>query len=167
MPSLITHFKPYGITFHMNGQLTKLDSKQACNKCKNLKNLNSRIGNIHWLKLLWFLFAFTWITSCVDYTINLHLRKDFSLQKLPLVQLVDVFIFFVEIWVKISSAWPFGSRIVSSHTRQTWWWTWPTFWWTSLHLWGEDAVHKGHEGRQLGPLFPRHASLGQLYVGLH
>ena len=58
MPSLNTHFKPHGITFHMNGQSTKLESKQACNKCKNLKKLNSRIGNIHWLKLLWIFICF-------------------------------------------------------------------------------------------------------------
>jgi hypothetical protein len=35
VPSLTNYFKPYGITFHMNGQPTIMDRKKAWNKCRN------------------------------------------------------------------------------------------------------------------------------------
>jgi hypothetical protein len=50
-----------------------------------------------------FVIDFKEISSSVDCTINLILMEDVPIQKLPVVPLVDVFIFFAEIWVKICS----------------------------------------------------------------
>jgi hypothetical protein len=55
------------------------------------------------------------MSSSVDCTINIHLKKDFLFQKLPVVIPVDVSIFFVEISVKICSAWPFGMTTPGQH----------------------------------------------------
>jgi hypothetical protein len=67
VPSLTTHFKPYGITLHINGISTILDKIKSCyNRCLN--NWNSGTNNF---KILLFLSAFTQILSWVEKKINI------------------------------------------------------------------------------------------------
>jgi hypothetical protein len=162
VPSLTTNFKPYGITFHMNGQPTILDRKKACNKCRNLKNWNSGTDNMYQFKFVIICISVHrnlfkgWLGKKSLFEGRIFSEKDpssstgwcFHLLHGNIHRKIDKVLYSLTIWQQ-DGAKPHQANMVMDRLES---------------IFEERMLIMGQEGWQLSPLFPRYEPLWQPHV---